>query len=50
MNYNRFISENREGCHDDYWIYEYDENQVIEWDYIESAMSHGTLWKSATFL
>ena len=50
MNYNKFISENREDCHDDYWIYEYDENQVIEWDYIESAMSRGTALEKCNFL
>lgn len=50
MNYNKYISENREGYHDDCWIYEYDENQVIEWDYIESAMSHGTALDKCNFL
>lgn len=50
MNYNKFISQNREGYHDDCWIYEYDENQVIEWDYIESAMSHGTALEKCNFL
>lgn len=50
MNYKKFISENKEGCHDDYWIYEYDEEQVIEWDYIESALSHGTALEKCNFL
>lgn len=50
MNYNKFISENRENFHADYWIYEYDENQVIEWDYIESALSYGTSLEKCDFL
>lgn len=50
IDYNKFISENREGYHDDYWIYEYDENQVIEWDYLESAMSRGTAMEKCNFL
>lgn len=50
MNYNKFISENREDCHDDYWIYEYDENQVIEWNNIELAISHGTALEKCNFL
>lgn len=49
MNYHKFISE-KQGCHSDYWIYEYDENQTIEWDYLESAMSHGTALEKCSFL
>lgn len=50
MNYRKFISEKNGGCHDDIWIYEYDENQVIEWDYIEAALSHGTAMEKCSFL
>ena len=50
MNYRKFISESKVGCHDDNWIYEYDENQVIDWDNIESALSHGTAMEKCSFL
>lgn len=49
MDYSIFISENKESCRDD-WVYEYNINQVIEWDYIESAMSHGTVLEKCNFL
>ena len=50
MNYDKFISKNRGGFSADFWIYEYDENQVIEWDNIESAKSYGTALEKCKFL
>lgn len=50
MNYNNFISQNRKDFQDDCWIYEYDKNQVIEWDSLETALSHGTAYDKCNFL
>lgn len=50
MDYNKFTCENREECHGDDWIYKYDESQVIEWDYLESGISHGTALEKCNFL
>lgn len=50
MNYHKFITQNREGFHDDHWVFEYNKNQVIEWEYIESALSYGTSEEKCVFL
>lgn len=50
MNYGRFIAENKGGFHDDYWIYEYDENQVIEYDFIDEVLSQGSVMEKLEFL
>lgn len=42
MQYDDYISTYRPDCHADYWIYEYNKFECVEWDELERAFSKGT--------
>lgn len=50
MNYSNFISKNRDECHDDWWFFDYNEEEAIEWSEVEVALSNEESYKKYQYL
>lgn len=50
INYTDFLATKIEGCHDDFWIYQYYEEEVIEWSVLEDIFSKGNCKEKCDFL
>lgn len=40
MQYSEYISEYKQGCHTDYWIYKYNSSECLEWEELEQHLSY----------
>jgi len=50
MDYEKYLDEYRKDCHADYWIFEYNKNEEIAWEYLEKNLSTGTAVDKCKFL
>jgi hypothetical protein len=48
--YEEYLKEYRSDCHDDYWVFEYNNDEEILWEYLEEKMSTGTAMEKSQFL
>lgn len=40
MQYSEYISEYKQGCHTDRWIYKYNSLECLEWEELEQHLSY----------
>lgn len=49
MDYEEYLKEHRNDCHGDYWIFEYNNDEEILWEYLDEKMSTGTAIEKSQF-
>lgn len=49
-NYEDYINKYKESCHVDYWIFDYNKEQEIPWEYLDDQLSQGSSEDKCNFL
>lgn len=50
LDYEKFLDEFRKGCSADFWIYRYDKNEEVKWEYLDEVFSKEGVFMKCEFI